>query len=111
LNTAVKDQLVLNLQLKQNANSKEVDTMTPEKNNPLATIRAGAVKSTIWENRTQKDGKEISYQTISLERIYKDKDDKWQSTNSFRVNDLPKAALALRKAYEYIVLKREEVVA
>ena len=35
----------------------------------------------------------------------KDKNDEWQHTNSLRVNDLPKAALVLNKAYEYLVLR------
>ena len=29
----------------------------------------------------------------------------WKSTASLRVNDLPKAALVLNKAYEYLVLR------
>ena len=36
---------------------------------------------------------------------YKDKDGVWKSTNSLRVNDLPKAILVLNKAFEYISIK------
>jgi hypothetical protein len=34
-----------------------------------------------------------------------DKNGEWQSTNTLRINDLPKASLVLQKAYEYIVMK------
>ena len=42
--------------------------------------------------------------SISLQRVYKDKDGKFQHTTSFKVNDIPKAVLALRKAYEYLTV-------
>jgi len=35
-------------------------------------------------------------------------DGEWNTTNSLRVNDLPKAALVLQKAYEYISFRNSE---
>lgn len=70
-------------------------------NTPVKKFRAGAVSATIWTN-TSKEGGE--YNTVSFERGYKDKDGAWKSTSSLRLNDLPKAALVLTKAYEYIAL-------
>jgi len=72
-------------------------TNLPEKN-----FRAGAVSLSIWNNKIE-DG-EGSYRTISMDRSYKDKDGNWKRVNSLRVNDLPKAAVLIQKAYEYIVL-------
>ncbi len=73
---------------------------------PEKKFRAGAVSATIWKNKNKsKSGEEVEYMTVSLDRNYKDKDDKWQSTHSMRINDLPKAALVVNKAYEYLVLK------
>jgi hypothetical protein len=81
-------------------------------NKPEKKFRAGAVAATIWVNPTQNaKGEEASYSTISLERSYKDKSDKWQHTSSMRLNDLPKAALVLTKAYEYLVLTQQEAAA
>jgi len=75
-------------------------------NSPEKKIRAGAVSATVWSNEgTSKTGEKVEYKTISLERNYKDKEGNWKSTNSFRVNDLPKAKLVLDKAYEYLILK------
>ncbi len=76
--------------------------MSEENNLPEKKFRAGAVTATIWKN-TSNDG-ESEYNTVSFERSYKDKNDEWQTTNSLRVNDLPKAKLVLEKAYEFLVL-------
>jgi hypothetical protein len=74
-------------------------------NRPEKKIRAGAITATIWQNQGQsKNGEPVTYRTISLERNYKDKNDEWKSTNSFRLNDLPKVALVSQKAYEYLVI-------
>jgi hypothetical protein len=86
-----------------------------EKNRPETKFRAGGISATVWQNNSQsKSGEAVSYRTISLDRNYKDKEGNWKSTSSLRINDLPKATLVLRKAYEHIVLKNnngiEEVV-
>ena len=76
---------------------------------PEKKFRAGAVSATVWKNQakntTNGDG---TYFSISVERCFKDKDDKWQSTSSFRLSDLPKVSLVTQKAYEYLVLKGSE---
>jgi hypothetical protein len=80
-----------------------------EKKLPEKKFRAGAITATVWQNEGKgKDGKPTSYRTVSFERSYKDNNDEWQSTNSLRMNDLPKAALVLTKAYEFIALNEQE---
>lgn len=77
-----------------------------EGNAPEKKFKAGPVSATIWKNQgTKANGEKTEYYTVTLERSYKDKDDKWQKTNSLRINDLPKADLILSKAYEYLTLK------
>ncbi len=87
-------------------------TYTFEKNNsrmPVKSFRSGAIQVAIWENENvTSDGQQMKFKTVSFERRYKDKNGNWQNTNSLRVNDLPKAALILQKAYEYLVLSGEE---
>ena len=81
-----------------------------EKNVPEKRYVAGAVSATIWKNTTEiKSGKEISFETISLSRNFKNDKGEWKSTNTLRLNDLPKAAVVLNKAYEYLTLKEAEV--
>lgn len=78
------------------------------KNKPVKKYRAGAVSATVWNNQgKQEDGKEFSYSTISLERSYKDRAGAWQTTNSLRINDLPRAEVVLHQAYEFLVLNKD----
>ena len=78
-------------------------------NQPEKKFRAGAISATVWLNQGQnkKTGEISSYRTISLQRGYKDKNNQWQNTGTMRVNDLPRAALVLTKAYEYLVTRQE----
>ncbi|KYK25749.1 hypothetical protein AYK26_01910 [Euryarchaeota archaeon SM23-78] len=78
-------------------------------NKPIKKFKAGAISATIWENQGKnKQGESISYNSISFDRNYKDANDEWQTTNSLRMSDLPKAALVLNKAYEFLALNRPE---
>lgn len=78
------------------------------KNAPEKKFRASPMTATIWSNEVvSQDGRLTVFRTINLERTYKDKEGKWQKTNSLRVNDLPKAILVLNKAYEFISVKEE----
>lgn len=74
------------------------------KKGPEAKFRAGPICATVWKNTAVKDGKETEYRTVSFERGYKDKNGEWKSTSSLRLNDLPRAEVVLKKAYEYLVL-------
>lgn len=74
-------------------------------NKPEKKFKAGAISATIWVN----DNGENSYSTVSLERTYKDKQGAWKSTNSLRINDIPKASVVLNKAYEYIISGSESI--
>lgn len=90
------------MQTKQNINQTG--------NQPEIKFRAGAISATIWLNQgqNQKTGETSNFRTISLQRGYKDKNDQWQNTNTFRLNDLPRAALVLTKAYEYLVTANQQ---
>ena len=109
--------------LKQKAISNEATHMEKTKqttqvnqaskiNLPEIKFRAGAICATVWKNDgVSKDGEATEYRTVSFERGYKDKNGEWKSTSSLRVNDLPRAALVLQKAYEYIALNGNAEVA
>ncbi|MBI2134965.1 hypothetical protein HYU09_03165 [Candidatus Woesearchaeota archaeon] len=75
-------------------------------NLPEKKFSTGALTATVWENQGKgQSGEDVSYRTVSFQRRYKDKKGDWQSTNTLRLNDLPKASLVLQKAYEYLVMK------
>ena len=77
-----------------------------EKNTPEKKFSTGAISATVWKNNGKsKEGQDVEFRTVSLQRRYKDKNDQWQTSSSLRLNDLPKASLVLNKAYEYLVLR------
>lgn len=83
-----------------------------QKNQPEKKFSTGAISATVWKNtRTSKDGKTFETRSVSLERRYTDNKGEWQSTHSFRLGDLPKAALVLEEAYRYLVLNDNSVAA
>ncbi len=78
--------------------------MSNSNNSPIDRIRVGRVAAAIWRN-TNDDGKH--YYSFTLDRSYEDKDGKWQSTDSFGLNDALVAAKAcnladtrIRKLYD-----------
>jgi hypothetical protein len=71
---------------------------------PEQTFKAGAITATIWKN--QKNNFETFI--VQLEKNYKDSTGNWKKTSNLNTNDIPKAELMLKKAYEFIVLKCQE---
>lgn len=70
---------------------------------PEKRFRFGAVSASVFANEIDtKDGK-AKVSNVSLQRTYRDKNGNFQNSSSFRANDIPKAILALSKAYEYLV--------
>ncbi|MFH2019949.1 MAG: hypothetical protein ABIJ34_00915 [archaeon] len=74
-------------------------------NAPEKKFRSGGICATVWKNQSVKDGKVVEFRTVSFDRNYQDKEGEWNTTNSLRVNDLPRASLVLQKAYEYVALR------
>jgi hypothetical protein len=94
------------------SDKQEVENMKTENsgNMPEKKFSTGAVSAVIWKNTatSKRTGTPVDFRTIQLDRRYKDKDGSWKSTGSLRVNDLPKAALVLSKAYEYLVMREQD---
>ena len=68
-------------------------------NAPIATIRVGRIKATIWENTDEQDR---TYHATTLTRSYRDKNNQWQETTSFSLEDMPRLRLSADKAFELI---------
>lgn len=88
---------------------KNISLNTEKINSPKYKFSAGPIKVTVWENKSVKDEKEVTYSTITLERVYMDKVGDWQSTNIFRLNDLPKVNALLNKVYQEVTIKEVTV--
>lgn len=78
------------------------------KNKPEKVFSTGAVQVSVWKNEATKDGSKSEFRTVNIQRRYADKTGEWKSTSTLRINDLPKAALALNKAFEYLVMKGQD---
>ena len=91
---------------------EQVKTETVSGNIPEKKFSTGALTATVWENQGKsKEGLDVSFRTVSFQRRYMDKNGDWQSTNTLRINDLPKASLVLQKAFEYLVMKELQNIA
>lgn len=78
----------------------------PGRRLPEKSFRSGGINVSIWRNSAiNKNGQPGEYMSVSLEKRYMDKNGVWQKSGSFRVTDLPKVALLVNKAYEFIVIK------
>ena len=75
---------------------------------PLDEVRIGRIKATIWKNgtedapRSSQDAPAYVAYNVTFSRLYKDGDDKWQSTQSFGRNDLLTLAKAADLAHTRI---------
>lgn len=61
-------------------------------NRPVHEIRMGKIVATAWRN-VAADG--VAWYSVSLSRLYKDKDDAWKKASSLGVDDLLVAAQVL----------------
>ena len=80
-----------------------------ENNKPEKIFSTGAIKVSVWKNNgTSKEGSKTEFRTVTIQRRYTDKDGEWKTASSLRINDLPRASLALSKAFEYLVMKGQD---
>lgn len=69
---------------------------------PIQKFSVGGIQIAIWENEA-KEGR--TFNSVTMQKRYKDGEE-WKTSNSLNASDLPKAVLALNKAYEFISLKQ-----
>ena len=71
---------------------------------PEQRFRCGGCETAIFENEISKGGSTVKVKKVAFQKRYRNDNGEWKTTYSLDVNDLPKAILALSKAYEYLVL-------
>ena len=74
-------------------------------NKPEQVFKVGPVRAAIFQNEIVVNGNNVSLSKVVIEVRYKDKNGEWKGTNSLSINDIPKAILALQKAYDYITTR------
>ena len=71
---------------------------------PIMKYAAGNVAVAIWENEIPlPNGTTKPVLKATVERQYKDKNDKWQSSSSFGRNEIALARHVLGQAYTFIL--------
>ena len=74
---------------------------------PEISFKVGAVRASVFRNVVVNNGRQIPLPKVVIEVRYKDKAGQWKGTNSLSLNDIPKAILALQKAFEYLTQHKE----
>ena len=72
------------------------------KEKPTKAFKAGPIQVAIFMNRRKVNGKDTTIPSVSFQKRYRDGEE-WKSTSSLDTNDVPKAILALTKAYDYLI--------
>lgn len=78
-----------------------------KKPKPIAKFRAGAMATSVWENKGKKsDGTEFTFKTIQLQRSYLNSENEWiNETINLRKNDVANLKVVVDKAHEKVVLR------
>ena len=76
-------------------------------NKPEKVFKVGAVRASVFQNTITHNNRQVVLPKVVIEVRYKDKAGHWQGTNSLSLNDLPKAILALQKAFEHLTSRNE----
>ena len=72
-------------------------------NKPVAELRIGTVKATVWENEVGG----ITRHNVTFSRIYRD-EDQWKTTHSFGFNNLLTVAKLADQAHTLIAERNAE---
>jgi hypothetical protein len=75
---------------------------------PITKFKCGSIEAAVFENEVTKGVKTFSVRKVVFQKNYLDRNDKWQSTSSLDLNYLPKAILALSKAYEFLAMTEKQ---
>lgn len=76
-------------------------------NAPIDKLTVGNVTLSVFENMVGKGKDAFTTKSISIQKNYKDKDGKWNSTTSFKPSELMYVILACTKILEKIYLRGE----
>lgn len=76
---------------------------------PIKEFRAGTIVATIWADATPTTGRTAPSYSIRVQKRYRDdRDGQWKTTTYLRPDELPKLALVVSRAYEFITLRASD---
>jgi len=68
------------------------------KQKPISEVRIGSIKAAIWQNNTDSGARF----NVTFQRLYRDEQNKWHSTDSFGRDDLLVLARVAQRAFDSI---------
>ncbi len=77
-------------------------------NQPVKRIKVGSVEVAIWKNEYKDKKTEkvlISFSYGAPTKSYKDKSDKWQTTNNLKSGEALNAIVCYQKAFEWVYME------
>lgn len=83
-------------------------------NSPEKVFRIGLINASVFKNviepKEEGKGQRKTVRSVNLQRRYYDeREDKWESTTSFQLSDLPAAIRVMQLALEYVESVEAEV--
>jgi hypothetical protein len=76
-----------------------------DKNRPEMRWQIGSISISVFQNEVRKpNGETFPVRKVVLQKTYRDESGNYRNTNSLDVQEIPKAILALEKAYEHCVM-------
>jgi hypothetical protein len=71
---------------------------------PKNKVIVGGISAAIWEKKVStKAGREFTKSQVVLDKVYRDAEGKFVSTGRLEAADVPKAIVALSKAYQIMI--------
>ncbi|MCO6439405.1 MAG: hypothetical protein J5J06_20130 [Phycisphaerae bacterium] len=76
---------------------------------PIKEFRAGTIVATIWTDAAPPSGRQSASYSIRIQKRYRDdRDGQWKTTSYLRPDELPKLAVVVSRAYEFLILRESE---
>ena len=77
---------------------------------PIKRFRAGSVEAAVWKNeQVDQNGQTVERHSVTIRKSYRDKESgQWKQSDSFFPSDLPRLALVVQKAFEFVSLNESE---
>ena len=77
--------------------------MPNKSNRPVKRYKAKGVVASVFQRTGKTNGQETTYETVSVQRPYKDAQGEWKYTESLRMNDIPEAIAVLERVYADLI--------
>jgi len=74
---------------------------------PIKSFKCGNCEAAVFENEIRMGTNNVKVKKATFQKSYKNSEGEWKTTSSLDANDIPKAILALSKAYEFLVFAGE----